>query len=196
MEKVANVMELLLERPDAFKVIEEAQRQLQEEQARRTQFYDNLDESVKAEFINGELVVHSPVRSRHAAVSDNVFSLIRTFAMKHKLGRATHEKVMSRFTRNDYEPDVMFFKNEKAATITPMQALFPVPDLVVEIVSNATENRDRGVKFKDYAAHGVEEYWIVDAETQIIEQYQLEKEIIPSSKKQTKELSMRLFCLI
>lgn len=38
MEKAINVMELLLDRPDAFKVIEESQRKLQDEQIGRAIF--------------------------------------------------------------------------------------------------------------------------------------------------------------
>lgn len=173
MEKSVSLLELLLDSPDAFKVIEKAQTKLQEEQARRESFYDEITADVKAEFINGEMIVHSPVRSRHALISDNVFRIFSLYAMKHQLGRVTHEKVMARFTRNDYEPDVMFFKKEKADLIEPNQALFPIPDFVVEVVSESTEERDRGIKFKDYAAHGVEEYWIIDAESQVVEQYHL-----------------------
>ena len=50
---------------------------------------------------------------------------------------------------------------------------FPVPDLVVEVLSESTEPRDRGVKFEDFQAHGVGEYWIVDAGRAVIEQYVL-----------------------
>ena len=48
---------------------------------------------------------------------------------------------------------------------------FPVPDFVVEVLSQSTEANDRGVKFVDYAAHGVAEYWIVDADKRVLEQY-------------------------
>ena len=51
---------------------------------------------------------------------------------------------------------------------------FPVPDIVVEVLSQSTEDRDRGVKFEDFASNRVAEYWIVDADTQIVEQYLLE----------------------
>ncbi|MEW5718260.1 MAG: Uma2 family endonuclease, partial [Chloroflexota bacterium] len=53
------------------------------------------------------------------------------------------------------------------------QARFPAPDFIVEILSPSTETIDREIKFKDYAAHGVAEYWITDPERQIVEQYTL-----------------------
>lgn len=48
---------------------------------------------------------------------------------------------------------------------------FPGPALITEVLSPSTEENDRGIKFKDYALHGVSEYWIVDPEEQFIEQY-------------------------
>ena len=56
------------------------------------------------------------------------------------------------------------------------QFRFPAPDLAVEILSDSTEAIDRGVKFEDYAAHGVSEYWLVDPTAQVVEQYGLEGE--------------------
>ena len=46
--------------------------------------------------------------------------------------------------------------------------------MAVEVLSQSTKDRDRGVKFEDFASNCVEEYWIVDADAQIVEQYHLE----------------------
>ena len=51
---------------------------------------------------------------------------------------------------------------------------FPAPDFAVEILSKSTEKNDRGVKFEDYAFHGVKEYWIIDPDNETIEQYLLD----------------------
>ena len=50
---------------------------------------------------------------------------------------------------------------------------FPAPDLAVEVISESTERNDRGVKFDDYAAHGVAEYWIIGPDAETLEQYLL-----------------------
>jgi Uma2 family endonuclease len=50
---------------------------------------------------------------------------------------------------------------------------FPAPDFIAEVLSDSTEANDRGVKFDDYAAHGVREYWLIDPESRVVEQYDL-----------------------
>mgnify|MGYP001796682966 CR=1 FL=1 len=47
----------------------------------------------------------------------------------------------------------------------------PLPNLVVEILSESTKARDRGIKYTSYESHGVEEYWIIDPLRKTIEQY-------------------------
>lgn len=41
------------------------------------------------------------------------------------------------------------------------------------MLSASTAANDRGVKFDDYAAHGVTEYWIIDPDTETVEQHRL-----------------------
>ncbi len=48
------------------------------------------------------------------------------------------------------------------------------PDLVIEILSPATEARDRGYKKALYGRYGVREYWLVDGEKECVEVYGLE----------------------
>ena len=59
----------------------------------------------------------------------------------------------------------------------------PAPDLVIEILSKSTAKRDRAtfvgrIKFEDYAAHGVQEYWLIDPVRQTVEQFQLDAEFM------------------
>lgn len=51
----------------------------------------------------------------------------------------------------------------------------PAPDLIVEVLSRSTTGRDRGIKFEDFAAHGVREYWIIDPVRKALEQYTLDE---------------------
>ncbi len=148
----------------------------QEEQAKRHAFWKDIDENQKAEFINGEGLYDSPIYGRHWFASTAMLTELLPYVKKHKLGRVAVEKVMIRCTRNDYEPDICFWKKEIAQHFTAKQSAFPPPNFVVEILSQSTEDRDRGIKFQDYALHGVAEYWIVDTEAQTVEQYLLAEE--------------------
>ncbi|WP_338877235.1 Uma2 family endonuclease [Spirosoma sp. SC4-14] len=49
--------------------------------------------------------------------------------------------------------------------------------MVVEVLSKSTEKVNRGIKFEDYAAHGIQEYWIIDPTKQLIEQYILDTDL-------------------
>lgn len=146
---------------------------LADEKRRRRQFYAQISENDKAEFINGEVIMHSPVRLRHNVSGKRLLVLMDAFVTTRGLGYVGYEKIMVSLTRNDYEPDICYFSPAKAATFTPDQMRFPAPDMVVEVISESTEQNDRGVKFEDYAAHGVSEYWIVDPDAETLEQYHL-----------------------
>lgn len=43
------------------------------------------------------------------------------------------------------------------------------PDLVVEVISPASDKRDRGTKFDLYQQHGVREYWLIEPIRQYLE---------------------------
>ncbi len=165
----------LLEAPDAKLVIERVQAILADEAQRRRSFREWLCDDIKAEFINGEVVMHSPVKRRHLDATQNLTTLLRVYVHVNDLGAVDSEKALVGLTRNDYEPDICFWNTETASTFEDDQMEHPAPDLIVEILSRSTTGRDRGVKFEDYAAHGVLEYWIIDPVRKSIEQYQLDE---------------------
>ncbi len=149
---------------------------IKEETRRRKEFYKWVTEEVKAEFINGEVVVHSPVKKRHWDANTLLSRLLSAYIDLNELGSIGFEKVMISLTRNDYEPDIVFFSSEKVATFNEDQVLFPEPDFIAEILSPKTAKYDRTVKRDDYAMHGIPEYWIIDPVKKRLEQYLLPKE--------------------
>lgn len=170
-------LEQLMEAPNLPLLIEEAQIALRAEAEKRRTFYNTITEDQKAEFINGEVIMHSPVKERHWTTVGNIMGMLRPYAIKNKLGRVASEKALISLTRNDYEPDVCFWRAEKADTFTSEQMQHPAPDFIVEVLSKGTAKRDRGIKFTDYAAHGVSEYWLVNPGKQTVEQYTLDPEL-------------------
>ncbi len=173
MDSQRTILNSLLAKPNAYLIINQVEAILQQEKDRRTQFYKEITEQEKVEFINGDIVTHSPVMKRHNDATGNLLLLIRAYVSKHQLGFVGFEKVMISLTRNDYEPDICYFTSETSANFKETQVLFPKPDLVVEVLSESTKHRDRGVKFKDYQAHGIQEYWIIDPDEQSVELYRM-----------------------
>ena len=163
----------ILSRPDLPAIAETINARLATERAARERFRRELTPSMKAEFIGGEVVMHSPAKAKHLRATQNLTGLLRTFAHQRKLGEVFTEKALICLSRNDYEPDIVFFGSDKADQFTEDQMEFPAPDFVVEVLSKSTESRDRGVKFSDYADHQVCEYWIIDCDEQSVEQYLL-----------------------
>ena len=154
-------------------ILKDLEAYLAKERAHREKFYAELTEGRKAEFVNGEVIVHSPVPVVHLEARDNLSQLLRWHVQKHELGFVAGQTTLCVFPRNDYEPDVCFFNAEKTAQIRPDQLKFPIPDFIAEVLSESTERLDRGIKFQDYQAHGVAEYWLVDPEKEVLEQYLL-----------------------
>lgn len=159
--------------PSAPALVARLQSALDEERQRRQQFYAEIDGSMKAEFINGEVIIHSPVKKDHSEISTLLVKLVDTYVRINQLGFVGHEKVLIALSRNDYEPDLVYFNANKSKDFQKSQWKFPVPDFVVEILSYSTEKRDKGIKFEDYAVHGISEYWIIDPDDESIEQYLL-----------------------
>ena len=173
----------ILDSPKLPDYVEELKLYLQQEEAKRNAFYENVRDDEKAEFINGEVIYHSPAKYKHTLIIANLNYILTKFVRKNKSGVVTSEKSLIKLRRNDFEPDICFFRKEVADTFQPDTMFFPVPDFVVEVLSSSTEKRDRGIKFVDYALNGVKEYWLVNADKKLIEQYLLDKESFVLTEK-------------
>ena len=95
-------------------------------------------------------------------------TLMNLFVKENNLGRvfsAPTDVVLS--DTNVVQPDLLFVSNERSHIITE-QNIQGAPDLVVEILSPSTANRDWTTKRELYAAHGVKELWIVDPDARIV----------------------------
>lgn len=170
---MSRLPEQLLRSPQLPQQMRQLEELLTAERRRREQFYHEMTEDGKWEFINGEVIRESPARYGHITAAEFLGRLLSFYADKHRLGYVAREKALVCLPRNDYEPDICFFSNAKAASFTRDQIKFPAPDFIVEVLSPGTEHIDRGVKFEDYSVNGVAEYWLVDPDKEQVEQYVL-----------------------
>jgi Uma2 family endonuclease len=164
-------LESLLRSPRLLEYLQELNRRAETEALARQKFFDDVSPNQKAEFINGEVVMHSPVRLKHNTACLKLSHLLDAYVSRHHLGHVGIEKLLVSLTRNDYEPDIAFWGIEKSKGFAADQMKFPAPDLVVEVLSESTEANDRGVKLLDYAQHRVSEYLIIDPDAESVEQY-------------------------
>lgn len=72
------------------------------------------------------------------------------------------------------QPD-LFFVSRSRKEILKDENVQGAPDLVVEITSSSSRERDRLIKKGLYARYGVQEYWLVDLEGRSVEVLSLKK---------------------
>ncbi len=127
------------------------------------------------EWVDGEVIVMSPVNIRHAILFSFVLPLIVAFAEQRDLGRVLSEPFQMRLgkQRRRRSPDVMFVAAARESAIQANQLEGPA-DLVVEIVSPDSLSRDWREKYLEYEAGGVREYWVIDPMAQRVETYTLD----------------------
>lgn len=168
-----SVLENIVRSPKLRIYSKEIDNILIEEQKRRKEFYETMKEGEKVEFINGEVIFNSPVKLEHSEYQKFLLILLDSYVRTNNLGFVGYEKIMISLTRNDYEPDICYFSKSISDKFNPKQMQFPAPDFIAEVVSPSTEHNDRVIKYEDYAAHGIKEYWIIDPDKKTIEQYLL-----------------------
>ncbi|MEQ4482624.1 Uma2 family endonuclease [Cohnella silvisoli] len=73
---------------------------------------------------------------------------------------------------NVLQPDILMIHRSRMHIVSARGIEGP-PDLVVEIVSPHSRKRDKVVKAKIYAKYNVPEYWVVNSDTETLEQYRI-----------------------
>ncbi len=122
------------------------------------------DDGRRYELIGGEIVVSPAPTWLHQELAARLFELLRLFVVPRKLGRVAFAPLDVRLSIHDsVQPDIVYVSNARLALRTS-NGIDGAPDLVVEILSPSTRNRDEGEKLNLYAAAGVPEYWLTDAE--------------------------------
>ena len=96
--------EQILQRPDFPSFYSRLSSLLETEAEKRAKFHAEVDEQTKSEFINGKIIMHSPVKHIHITVSMRLSYLMHGYVDKYDLGMIAVEKAMVALTRNSYEP--------------------------------------------------------------------------------------------
>ncbi len=125
------------------------------------QFLDWADEDTLAEWVDGEIVMTSPASARHQLLKSFILSVLAPFVAIHDLGIILDAPFQMKLPTSGREPDIFYIAKAHAARLRPTYVNGPA-DLVIELISDESVDRDRRIKFEEYQAGGVREYWLID----------------------------------
>lgn len=121
------------------------------------------------QLLDGELILAPAPTTRHQRILIHLFRAIDAFVRANGLGEvflAPCDVVLSNY--DVVQPDILLVSHARSSIVTEAN-LQGAPDVVVEVLSPATEEYDRGYKRTLYGRHGVREYWLVDPDAQNVE---------------------------
>jgi Uma2 family endonuclease len=124
------------------------------------------DDGNRYELIGGELFVSRAPGISHQRVLHNLQMEFGLYLKANPIGVLVPG---AGAIFSDYDaviPDLAFVRHERWDEVVTGEKFTGALDLVIEILSPGTQNRQRDLSAKRqlYAKYGVEEYWIVDSE--------------------------------
>jgi Uma2 family endonuclease len=156
--------------------------------------YALLPEGPRYEVLEGDLVGLPAPGSAHQEVLLALAATLRGWAQETGAGRVLIAPLDVKLSDTDVlQPDLIFVTASRTAVILP-EYVRAAPDLVVEVLSPSSAERDRVVKRAIYERHGVREYWIVDIAARAVEVHTLGEEglhlrrTLPEGARLTSEL--------
>ncbi len=129
-------------------------------------------QTVKHEFIRGEVFAMVGARRVHVTVAGNVFALLKAH-LKGTPCRTFASDMLVRVEARDsnFYPDVVVTCDEGDKTA---DRVMTSPKLLVEVLSESTEAFDRGGKFEAYRhIKSLKEYVLIDPDRSTVECYRL-----------------------
>ena len=131
---------------------------------------DMPEDGRRYEAVEGELYVTAAPSFRHQRICHRLQIRLHDLLEVPGHGVVAAGPVGVEFpaTEEGVQPDLVFVSEERRGIIAD-DWIRGAPDLVVEILSPSTEDRDRGVKLKLYRRQGVAEYWVVDPDDEAVE---------------------------
>jgi Uma2 family endonuclease len=137
------------------------------------EFMEWADEDRLAEWVDGKIEMSSPASLRHQQIKAFLARIFTSYVEVLDLGMILDAPFQMKLPFSGREPDVLFIAREHLDRLheTRVQG---AADLVVEIISFESIERDREKKLSEYRRGGVPEYWIIDPLTNRVDFYQLE----------------------
>ena len=120
------------------------------------------------ERFDGALITMPAPSIAHQHVAMKLGTRLDSYVEEAKLGVVFSAPTDVVLTQTDVvQPDLIFISSERPHIVTTAN-IQNAPDLIVEIISDSTAERDETLKRQLYGECGVQEYWLVDPEARII----------------------------
>jgi Uma2 family endonuclease len=115
------------------------------------------------EWVRGYVIKMSPITAKHDDVTGYVYVVLKAYFSLNPIGIIRREPFVMKLTnmRSGREPDLQVILKTNPGQLTDTAMIGPA-DLVIEVVSPESVERDYGDKFREYEAGGVREYWVLD----------------------------------
>ncbi|MDI6736552.1 MAG: Uma2 family endonuclease [bacterium] len=131
----------------------------------------DIDSDKRYELIGGEFFMAPAPNIEHQRSSRKIETNIVIFLEKLELeiGEVFYAPCDVVLSNEDVvQPDIIFVSRENSNIITK-DNIKGSPDLLIEIISKNSAQRDRIIKKRLYERYGVKEYWLVDVDNKEIE---------------------------
>lgn len=130
--------------------------------------YLRLPEGTLAELIEGEILMSPSPKARHQRFVSNLHFAVRQFVEARRLGLVLDSPMDVHLPSGAVvQPDLIFVATANLSIVKDW--IRGAPDLLIEVLSPESIDRDRFTKRELYAASGVKEYWIVDGDASAVE---------------------------
>jgi Uma2 family endonuclease len=136
--------------------------------------YEALPDDADYEIIDGVLFVAPSARPRHQVVAAKFTAALVAWTERVGQGTVVPEADLVIDDRNTYiSPDIMVFAGDQFSQVDPDEMIRIVPDLVVEVLSPSTDQRDLVVKRDLFERLGARHYWVADAKAKTLRAHAL-----------------------
>lgn len=124
-------------------------------------WYDR-DAGRRGEWVDGEVIVFVSTTYRHERILIFIAAVLTNIVLRLRLGEVLGDEYELRTREGSTRlPDLKVILREHEERITDRR-LVGAADVVFEIISPDSVNRDRHIKRDEYETAGIPEYWVID----------------------------------
>lgn len=121
------------------------------------------------EWLDGTVIKMSPVHDKHDQITRYLAILFEAYFEAKPIAQIRQEPFVMRYSyddngevkRRNREPDMQLILNDNVPLLTST-FMDGAADIVIEVVSLESQQRDYAEKYHEYEQAGVSEYWIID----------------------------------